>query len=316
VSSVTGEESRGDIQLVESAHLMRTLAEKLCRGSYLDRDGCSWYHSAWQYLRMLDMVSTPDWHERFYTRAISEAWKYSTHTKAYNVLVCGLADYAMLAHVVRVLRNLDASALITVFDICETPLRICQWWADKHGASICACKGDALALNFRHSVFDLIVTDSFLTRFSPESKNLVTKQWLRVLRSGGMVVTTVRLGTRRIASPSRNDVHDFELRARTLASKSKIPDSVAIDMIARTYASRIVSYPVDEREISDIFAGFKISSERVTTKGEFAPTEYLQIVAKKSPMLSCTCCHSQQRPSSRALTEEIFLGASPTIIER
>jgi len=43
------------------------------------------------------------------------------------------------------------------------------------------------------SVYDLIITDAFLTRFNNVEKDIVAKQWNRALKPNGHVITTVRV---------------------------------------------------------------------------------------------------------------------------
>src|SRR5262249_54011612 len=54
--------------VVVTAPLARELAPVLCRGSYMSKEDCSWYHAAWQFLRLFDLVSTPTWHADFYLK--------------------------------------------------------------------------------------------------------------------------------------------------------------------------------------------------------------------------------------------------------
>ena len=54
-----------------SCNDMCKFATKNCHIDYVDEEnGCSWYHSAWAYLRLLDCVSAPQWHESNYRNSI------------------------------------------------------------------------------------------------------------------------------------------------------------------------------------------------------------------------------------------------------
>jgi hypothetical protein len=76
--------------LVTTAPIATFLSTFACRGSYLSSEDCSWYHSVWQYLRVLNMVSTPTWHSAFYRDGIA----YCATRKASRVLISGTADYS------------------------------------------------------------------------------------------------------------------------------------------------------------------------------------------------------------------------------
>jgi len=61
-------EERAQQPLAASARHMAALSKKACGGSYVDKRDCDWYHGSWQYLRLVDVVSTPDWHSSFTLR--------------------------------------------------------------------------------------------------------------------------------------------------------------------------------------------------------------------------------------------------------
>lgn len=113
-------------QLIQSCDQMYELAKENCKGSYLDNNSCEWYHSAWQYLRVLDKVSSPTWHFDFYYEEFNRLVTNDT-----NILVSGTADYSILALIYFVASKKNVSPKIWVCDICNTPLSICQSFAEE-----------------------------------------------------------------------------------------------------------------------------------------------------------------------------------------
>jgi len=146
-----------------TAPIARELAPVLCKGSYMSHEDCSWYHCSWQYLRIFNMVSTPTWHAEFYLGGIERLANDQKHSRA---IISGTADYSMLAHVLWAFKRAAANHSVTVIDTCETPLLLCRWFAKYIGEEVYTTKDDILHVE-PNSPFDLLVTDAFLTRFSP-----------------------------------------------------------------------------------------------------------------------------------------------------
>src|SRR5690554_41438 len=105
-----------------------------------DSLSCDWYHSTWQYLRLLNMVAVPNWYY-FYNEAIGEVLK--DKPKA-NVFISACADYGMLAKLHEAIKAVNANPKITIYDICRTPLRSCEWYAQKTGLTITCKVGDII----------------------------------------------------------------------------------------------------------------------------------------------------------------------------
>ena len=88
---------------------------------------CRWYHSVWQYLRILDCVSSPQWHQSFYEKEIvASLASCKTHI---SILISGTADYSLLYLIVNVIKKYkspEQNVSIDVVDLCETPLQICK----------------------------------------------------------------------------------------------------------------------------------------------------------------------------------------------
>jgi hypothetical protein len=120
---------------------------------------CNWYHGTWQYLRLLNMVAVPPWYD-FYQGALTDVLRRRPHAR---VLISAAADYGMLATLHEAMEETNTTPRIEIYDICRTPLRACQWYAERHGFNVeCAC-ANLLTDDLPLGAYDLIVTDEFLT---------------------------------------------------------------------------------------------------------------------------------------------------------
>jgi SAM-dependent methyltransferase len=306
--------------LLMSANMMRTVAPMSCTRDYIDEQSCAWYHGVWQYLRLFDMVSSPAWHADFYHDALGTLINKRGGSR---VLIYGAADYSMLAYLLAARGGASASddLDIRVLGRCQTPLLSCQWYASRVGVPVTLHQVDIRQDDapsqpeIPEATADLIVADGFLTRFSRCEVGAVLKNWARLLRPGGAVVTTIRLHSRnswpsdgaredgltgdRVEEPTDSTgaltlvsdaVTDFALRLRQRADGWQRLLGTDIDDLcdaARTYALRITSNDIgDVADVAEAFdrAGFVLDPSRrdpAKVDGELVPTEYLRIVAYK-----------------------------------
>jgi 2-polyprenyl-3-methyl-5-hydroxy-6-metoxy-1,4-benzoquinol methylase len=242
---------------------------------------CNWYHGTWQYLRLLNMVAVPPWYE-FYQVALSDVLRRRPHAQ---VLISAAADYGMLATLHEAMQEDQATPRIQVYDICRTPLRACEWYAERQGFTIeCAC-ANLLTDDLPKAFFDLIVTDEFLTVIKAADKPLIVKRWKELLRPGGTLVTTAMIG-----GPTTPGLRQgYAERARRLlpGHAESFPqhqngggDSLLhlFDRFASHHTRHMLS---DEEEIRHLFDSFgTVSFHRTVTPGECVnPTESFQIVA-------------------------------------
>lgn len=274
--------------MVQTAPLMDLLSGAVCSGSYLSPDDCSWYHGVWQYLRIFDLVSTPTWHPNLY---LPELKALAQEVVNASVLISGTADYSTLAHVLHAFDYAHKPCRITVLDICQSPLILCQWYARRQKHRIDTVQADIFAYN-ADDTFDAIVTDAFLTRFNVEERARVIEKWAHLLRAGGRVVTTVRIHGPNVqdpAIPRADQVDKFRTRALQAAKRWQdflplTPEQLAIK--AQRYAERMISHPIASAdEIRDEFIeqGFSFTHfDQIQVKGELVPTTYLDLVARKN----------------------------------
>lgn len=275
--------------LIQSAPLAAMLSEYLCQGDHMDSETCDWYHRVWQYLRILDLVSTPTWHSKFYLNWLC---KDNFISKTRHVLISGTADYSLLAYVIQAFRQKNMPD-IHVLDMCATPLHLCRWYAKRSKVEITTFQKNIFDLP-THLSYDLITADAFLTRFSEKERPGLLSHWNKLLAIGGRVVTTARIEESQEIRPgpigsTNNQIADFTNRAFELAQLWR--EFVQIDPVqlqewAQVYASKMISYSLKSQEdVQSVFldAGFTIDYfELVTVKGEMKPTTYARIVATKT----------------------------------
>lgn len=272
--------------LVLSADLLSGVANVLCSGDHVDRTNCSWYHGNWQYLRLLDLVSTPTWHDQFYRTSFDEILSNQSDAR---VLVSGTADYSLLAYILAAARRLSAAPDITVLDQCATPLFACRWLAKETGANINTIQADIFdAQSVLQGKFHCITSDAFLTRFSPEQANDVVKVWSKLLiPTYGRIVTTVRMHDQAVTIRNEEEaVADFLSRARARLPRwqpfIKTPTGTVLEAFD-TYARKMISNKIgnsDDIRNLMIENGLQIvGSEFGDVPGELYPTVYLRLVA-------------------------------------
>lgn len=264
------------------------LASMLCPRGGPVPDDCSWYHGTWQYLRLLDMVSSPTRHSAFYQRTLGAL----AAAGGSRILITGAADYSILAHVLSAFGQGGTSCDVTVIDVCETPLELCRQYAGLAGATVRTVASDLLLADPAEP-FDGIVTDAFLTRFPPAMRPLVVASWRQRLRPGGLVVTTVRLDPERNGAAvvaSRDEVVAFGARARRRSGHLNGGLGLPADQLvsrAETYARRMSSHPLrSSGELVAVLenAGFLIQSMEVAdVPGEMGPATYARVVASAGP---------------------------------
>ena len=161
------------------------MAELTCSRS--GESSCDWYHGAWQYLRLLDFVSSPWWHASFYRNALA---RQGADRPEIRVLISGCADFSTYA---LVHSQLGDSASITSLDLCPTPLIATSWYARRIGASVPELLVADAAEHKRPGCYDIIVSDSFLPRFRSDALMELLRTWQTSLAPEGAVLTTVRL---------------------------------------------------------------------------------------------------------------------------
>jgi SAM-dependent methyltransferase len=146
---------------------------------------CRDYHRVWQYLRLLGIITTIRTNTAFLQHAFGEL-----RARHPRVLVSATADYGMLAQLHHAYggHSLD----LTVVDRCPTSIALNQWYGDRVGRPVQGIVSDVLAFDTSRP-FDLVTTHNFLARFDDEGRRRLLSTWFRLLRPGGVIVTTQRI---------------------------------------------------------------------------------------------------------------------------
>jgi SAM-dependent methyltransferase len=285
-----------DEPLALSAPLARAFAATLCHVDPRHGGSCAWYHGLWQYLRLFDFVTTPRDHAVFYRAALLEPLRAG----ARRVLISGTADYALPACLLWLYRSAGVPAEMTVLDICRTPLRLCEWFADRIDAPIATVAQDIL--EYRPvEAFDVICTHAFLGRFQPAERAALIARWHGLLRPGGRVVTVNRI---RPDAPETvrftgEQSARFVERIRQAAQRAEPPLDLSADTLvamAQAYVAAKRTVPVRSTdELVALFeaAGFRIEQlavgavESRTLRAPAGPTmsggaQYARIVAVRA----------------------------------
>lgn len=285
--------SKSSQELFTTIYRMEMTAEKYCQGSYLPKhqESCKWYHGAWPYLRLLGMVSTPDWHEDFYINALGNI----DFSKINHILISGTADYSMLSYVLpSIPLNHLRDITITVLDICDTPLEMCRRYKENYEKetrqrfNLRYENSDALDTLIQEETVDLIITDAFITRFNQLDKVKLLTEWKRILKPDGCVITTARLTqkTMPIVKANQIEIERFceKVRDRVLHNFPWLIYSLDhVQQLALDYGQNMCSYPFSSKEsIRELFKGFRLNVEYVAVSGEFEEkTLYSRIIANK-----------------------------------
>jgi SAM-dependent methyltransferase len=174
-----------DEPLELSAPLARQLASRLCRIDPATGGSCEWEHGFWQYLRILGLVPVPKRHADFYREAFEQLIDNGSRPR---ILISGAADYGMLALLIGLFQERGIEPQVTVVDMCETPLALNRWFAERESIEIYTHCSDMLSYT-SDMPFDMISTHGFFCYFSPRQRLALIANWHTLLRPGGAVVT-------------------------------------------------------------------------------------------------------------------------------
>lgn len=249
--------------LEESAPLARRLASQLCRKGPGVEEDCSWGHGVWQTLRLLGLVTSPSYHAEFYVRAFASV---GVGAGPPRLLVSGAADYGMLACVLAAFRAQGREPAVTMLDVCETPLALARWYAERASCRLETHRGDILDYEGPGG-FDAVCSDSFLGRFAPDARVDLLKKWRALLKPGGSAITVVRLrpgssGAR--IGFSAEQARSFAAATLRAANAAKVSLAFAPQEIAdhaAGYAIRHFTYSIGSAgEVRDLFErnGFRV----------------------------------------------------------
>lgn len=283
--------------LQESAQLAWLRAPELCRKDPATGENCSWYHGLWQVLRVMGLGGSPAIHADFYHRALGNI---AGGAKPPRVLVSGAADYSIFAHVLAAFGGRSPAPEVTVVDVCETPLWLNRWYAERMSCRIVTSCGDISEFEAAGS-FDAVCTHSFLGQIPASKRPALFSAWQRLLRPGGLAITADRVRPASGEAPIRFSPQQArEFCATVLRQGSTMRETLKIDpaelaRISEIYASRQALYPVRSRtELHDLFrrSGFDIAdstggpNEVATQQEDSGPAipakaEYALVIARR-----------------------------------
>ncbi|EIW16654.1 hypothetical protein [Pelosinus fermentans] len=278
-------------QLQESSILMDLWANESClnkvkggmeewgKANHSQDISCDWYHSTWQYLRLLNMVAVPNWYA-FYKDAIIEVLKDKPNA---NVFISACADFGMLAKLHESIKETQTNPSITIYDICETPLKSAQWYADRNGLSINCKTANIIEDDIIEAPFDLIITDEFLTVLKDEYKALITSKWKKILKHDGVLITTAMIGkptTQELRTSYANRARDIISVYGDMLFPNNNKENIVkkIEIFANLHTRHMIK---DQSTLETLFKDYKYFQQNaILTPGECVnPTQSFQIVA-------------------------------------
>ena len=284
--------------LIEAAKQMDIISHEYCNMTQCTNErmkavegelNCEWYHGGWMYCRLAGIVVSEDYlgkeYERFFIKHIN--------SKRINILVCGLADFAILEHIIRRIPNKITNKIhITILDICNSPLKLCDWYLKKCIPTFLShvdyVVSDATKLPFEDNTFDLITSYSFLTRMIYNMASKVVNEWERVLKKEGNILTTVHIFT------SLNHDGDFYIspnadknyalkKADEFILLNEIDDALSLIMKnkVKKYVSNIMSVAMSEEKLKTLFSNFQLEFTYFDQPGELEDVHNMIIVNAK-----------------------------------
>ena len=251
-----------DEALAEAAQLAREQAPALCRRDAATGSSCDWHHGVWPTLRLLGMVTAPALHGEFLRAALA-----GVAAERPRVLLSGAADHALLAQVLAAFGT--RAPEVTVLDICETPLLLNRWYAERAGTRIATQRSNILEFD-APAAFDAVCTHAFLGNFDTAQRSALASKWHALLRPGGKVVTVNRLRPGHEAQWTAFSVEQvWAYRARVEeAAAARALQLPRLGQAAERYASRQTIFPLGSAaELRALFerAGFGIEQLAVAT---------------------------------------------------
>ena len=213
-----------ELSLQESSLLMWRQADISCDNS---RQGCRAYHKVWQTLRLLGVNTSITSDSEFLINSL-RPWLRSGEVR--SILLCGAADYGMLAHLLWAARLENVEPEITVIDRCETPLFINRWYADRQGARIASFKHNILhAWPETAGQFDLVCTHNLLGFYDAAQRGEIFDRWYGLLAPEGRLLTVVRL------RPDATSVERIPSEAQAAAMAERALSALATRPVPQAY---------------------------------------------------------------------------------
>ncbi|MGH6981463.1 MAG: class I SAM-dependent methyltransferase, partial [Stellaceae bacterium] len=236
--------------LVEAAMLGVAWSREWCRHVTPSGETCAGYHGPWQFLRLFDIAHAVTNDAAFFRDAFGAAARRG----ARRVLVAGCADFAMAAAAQWAFRREGVEPEIVAIDICETPVRLNRWYAERTGATLAA--EAANVLDYRpERPFDVVCTHSALGLFAPETRPALAARWRELLVPGGLFATVSRVAPgapdlERFAPAQARDFRDNMLRAwAARRDRLRLPRESDMAALIDAYIAQNAVYPVRSQAV-------------------------------------------------------------------
>ena len=241
-------------------------------------DNCHWYHSSWMHLRLAGIVVSEDYLGDYYEQFFRERKQQDV----INVLICGMADFATLDHVVRrIPKEMIYKVVITLVDICQSPIELCKWYVETYNIfpvnQLRYVIADATNMPFGNKSFDLITNYSFLTRMVLSEMKKVIDEWHRVLKPKGCIYTTIHInsdpsnvkGAFYRSSSSSVSYAMNKVEEYIIQNKLSLDKAESMRRKCKLYLNNIMSVSIpSESFILSLFKGFNCSFESRDQQGE------------------------------------------------
>lgn len=297
-----GENMENKALLLEAAREMESISEQYCIKTECNDvrmksagalNNCKWYHGAWMYCRLAEVVVSNDYLGELYAAFFEK----NKNKDCIRILICGLADFAILDHVLtRIPCYLANKVFITIVDICYSPLALCDWFIHQpinnyscFQSNIEYCKSDATKLPFKNNTFDLITNYSFLTRMVTNEMQKTIAEWSRVLKQNGEIYTTIRINpdkTLREGDFNRNNTGiEFAMdKVNNTIEQLSLNESDAEKMKkkVRFYLQNIMSVAIPSIEtIERLFSNYELKYSYEDQQGELEKIHRMVILQAK-----------------------------------
>lgn len=200
--------------LADAALQTRLSADELCCDESNEHSSCRLYHRAWTTLRLIGLISGARTDHHFFHEQFSTFAKLQPQAR---VLIAGTADHAMLYMLLRAFRESFAEPLVTIVDRCATTLAVNSWYAEQIGACVKTHQTDLHNIEWISQSYDLVITHSIFSFFSPQEFTSVLSALGQSLKVGGKLIFAqgispdLQTGSRIRFSKSQRD--SFQQRA-------------------------------------------------------------------------------------------------------
>jgi SAM-dependent methyltransferase len=177
-----------DEPLSSSAPIAYDIAREFCRAGEPAND-CRAYHAIWQYLRLTDVIRSVRSDGPLY---VATAVRQARQGRLRRVLICGSADYSMLAYLGHAGRQAGVAPQFDLVDRCDTSLHMNRWYAEQRGLSLRTFNANIMEFS-PDQPYDFICAHSFLVWMKYDDRPVLIKRWHDWLRPGGELCFSNRI---------------------------------------------------------------------------------------------------------------------------